>query len=249
MANNRGNKYSSESLGEIEEERFYDYSFAEMGEFDIPAMYSYILDTQGYKKGTKLTTIGYSQGTSQMFSGLLEEGTGEYLHENTEKFLALAPIVYLNHVESWIYKAAVTVFLGQNIYKLTTTLFGSYQSLPTTCRGNYSFANFVSVFCKSSPLADYMCRNFIPGVKINPFYDNILDNFKKLSEYYPSGSSAKSMIHLGQLMMLPKDEFKFQRFDYGPEENVKRYGEEKTPSWDVSKIRTKVVIINGKEDF
>lgn len=78
VANNRGNKYSSESLKDIPKEIFYDYSFAEMGEYDIPAMYRYILDTQGYAKGTKITPIGYSQGTSQMFSGLLENETGDY---------------------------------------------------------------------------------------------------------------------------------------------------------------------------
>lgn len=163
--------------------------------------------------------------------------------------MALAPIVYLNHAEAWIYKAAVSVLFGQKIYNFTTNMFGSYQALPTMCRSNIDIANIATWLCKSNPLTRYVCQNIIPGVHINPYYDNILDNFKKLSEYYPSGTSAKSLIHLGQLMVLPKEEFKFQKFDYGAQENLIRYGTEKAPAWDVSKLKTKVVIINGEEDF
>jgi len=252
LPNNRGNKYSSQSLKDgMSEDKFYDYSFAEMGKYDIPALYKYILEEYhgGIYKNKKITFIGYSQGTSQMFSGLLEEKSGNWLAQRTEKFVAIAPIVYLNHAASWVYKGIAKVLIGQRIYQFTNKLFGSYQSLPTMCRSKIAMAHVATEFCNMNWLFKKICQNIIPGVSIDPRFDNILENFKKLSEYYPSGSSAKSLIHLAQLMILDKSGYEFQDFDYGESGNIERYGSKRAPQWDVTKISTDVVIINGTEDF
>jgi lysosomal acid lipase/cholesteryl ester hydrolase len=252
LPNNRGNKYSSENLREgMSAEKFYDYSFAEMGKYDIPALYKYILEeyNSGIFRDQKITFIGYSQGTSQMFSGLLEEGTGEWLAERTEKYIAMAPVTYLNHAESWVYMSIAKVLIGQRIFAFKNKIFGSYQALPTFCRHNFALASLATSFCSGSWIGKKICQNVIPGVSIDPRIDNILENFKKLSEYYPSGSSAKSLIHLAQLMIVDKNEYSFSRFDYGAAGNLERYGTEATPRYDLTKIHTKTVIINGTEDY
>lgn len=93
LGNNRGTRYSNrnEHYPEESEER-WDFSWAEMGEYDLPAMIQMIELKTG---APKVTYIGYSMGTTQMFFGLLQmQDTfyGEKLH----KFVALAPCIYLN---------------------------------------------------------------------------------------------------------------------------------------------------------
>ena len=113
VGNNRGNKYSRRVISEITQtstnEKFFDFSFQEMGIYDQVACYKYILGMyspthRGTDKKRKITYIGLSQGTAQMFVGLLEEQTSDYLTENTEKFIAFNPIVFMGHVETTVLK-------------------------------------------------------------------------------------------------------------------------------------------------
>ena len=48
---------------------FWDYSFSEVGIYDIPAMLAYIKEKTGFEK---ITLIGHSQGTSATFAGLIK---------------------------------------------------------------------------------------------------------------------------------------------------------------------------------
>jgi lysosomal acid lipase/cholesteryl ester hydrolase len=70
LGNNRGNKFSRKHKTldlETDGEKYFDYSFYELGAHDLPAMVDAI-----YKLTWKKTIsyIGHSQGTSQMFSAL-----------------------------------------------------------------------------------------------------------------------------------------------------------------------------------
>lgn len=77
----------------MNETKFFDYSFYEMGKYDLPAMINGILNhVPEYKN---LTYVGYSQGTTQMFSALaLNQG---HLQNKVNFFIALAPVVRLDH--------------------------------------------------------------------------------------------------------------------------------------------------------
>jgi pimeloyl-ACP methyl ester carboxylesterase len=113
VGNNRGNKYSRRVISEIAQtltnEKFFDFSFQEMGIYDQVACYKYILGLYGpthrfTDKKRKITYLGLSQGTAQMFAGLLEEQTSDFLTENTEKFIAIGPIVFMGHAQTGVLK-------------------------------------------------------------------------------------------------------------------------------------------------
>lgn len=53
-------------------EQYYDYSFYEHGKYDTPAMIDYIQSLTGHEK---VSYIGHSQGTTQMFSALADKQT------------------------------------------------------------------------------------------------------------------------------------------------------------------------------
>jgi len=70
FGNNRGNKYSRHNSHidpNKDAKTFFDFSFETLGENDVPAIIDYEIKTTGMKK---LTWIGHSQGTSQMFAAL-----------------------------------------------------------------------------------------------------------------------------------------------------------------------------------
>lgn len=72
LGNNRGNKYSRthKTLDiETNPKDYFDFSFHEMGEYDVAAMVNKIYSLT-WK--SKISYVGHSQGTTQMFSALAE---------------------------------------------------------------------------------------------------------------------------------------------------------------------------------
>ena len=72
LANSRGTKYS---LGHTKfdygkDSAYWDFSFAEMGKYDLPAIVEYILDNTDK---SKLTYMGHSQGSTQILYSLAEK--------------------------------------------------------------------------------------------------------------------------------------------------------------------------------
>lgn len=68
LGNNRGNKYSVRSVKKMEEKDFFDFSFTEFGQYDTRAFVKKIKEvTQDPTK--RITWIGHSEGTTQMFIG------------------------------------------------------------------------------------------------------------------------------------------------------------------------------------
>ena len=69
LGNHRGTKYSRNhvTLDPNKDEEFWQFSFQELGDYDMPACIDYVREQIGVKK---LTYIGHSQGTTQMFYAL-----------------------------------------------------------------------------------------------------------------------------------------------------------------------------------
>lgn len=68
LGNSRGNYYSRKHIRlSPKDKAFWDFTWVDMGRMDIPKMVDYALKLS---KAEKLTYIGHSQGTTQMFVGL-----------------------------------------------------------------------------------------------------------------------------------------------------------------------------------
>lgn len=105
MGNVRGNRYSRHHVSmnpdgwRSERKRFWDFSWHEMGMFDLPAMIDYVLNSTDFKK---LHYIGHSQGTTSFF--VMASQRPEY----NDKILlmnALAPVAYMEHLPSRLTRA------------------------------------------------------------------------------------------------------------------------------------------------
>ncbi|RDB24788.1 putative lipase C16A3.12c [Hypsizygus marmoreus] len=86
LGNNRGNKYSKKSIHSgPNSSKFWDFSIDDFAWHDIPDSINYILETTN---SSKLSYIGFSQGTAQAFAAL---SIHPQLNEKVDVFIALAP--------------------------------------------------------------------------------------------------------------------------------------------------------------
>lgn len=91
FGNNRGNSYSPGHMFYSQQsnpEKYFDYSFPDLGNHDLPAQLTKALSVSGAQK---LTYIGHSQGTSQMFYKLSKDE--DLIASKVNLFVALAPVV------------------------------------------------------------------------------------------------------------------------------------------------------------
>ena len=102
--NNRGNKYSRSHINKnITKDQFYDFSFQEMGLYDVPAIYDSIF-SKYEDQSKKIIYIGESQGATEFFVAGTEETTREYIRSKTSKFIAFDPVVYCTGINNSTFK-------------------------------------------------------------------------------------------------------------------------------------------------
>lgn len=97
VANPRGTTHSRKHLTldpDDDKSTFWDFSFHNIGYYDIPATIDYILETTGQEK---IFYIGHSQGTTAFFAMTSERP--EY-NEKVRLMVALAPVVFMENMPS-----------------------------------------------------------------------------------------------------------------------------------------------------
>lgn len=97
LGNNRGTTFSRAhvSLNPDKDRAYWQYSFPELGDFDAPAQIDFVRKMTGVEK---LTYIGHSQGTTQMFYALATDH--DFWEKRLNLFVALAPVVGLSNTDS-----------------------------------------------------------------------------------------------------------------------------------------------------
>uniref|UniRef100_A0A8D8Z601 Lipase n=1 Tax=Cacopsylla melanoneura TaxID=428564 RepID=A0A8D8Z601_9HEMI len=106
LGNARGNTYSRKHMyynPENHTKTFWDFSWHEMGVYDLPVVIDYILAMTGQPK---LSYIGHSMGTT-MFYVLLSEKP-EY-NDKITVMIGMAPIAFINHVKSPVIRFLATI--------------------------------------------------------------------------------------------------------------------------------------------
>ena len=114
LGNSRGNSFAlNHTTLKVDSKEFWNYTFEEMGERDLPAMVDYFLTTSG---APQLTYVGWSQGNTEMFLGAISDEpykplggapattVGAFLTAHVTHHIALSPVVYLEHAQSLFIK-------------------------------------------------------------------------------------------------------------------------------------------------
>lgn len=111
LGNSRGSKYSRNhaSLDPDADKEFWQYSWQEMAEHDLPAMIDYVRLVTGAQK---LSYVGHSQGTTQMFLALGIDNAG-FWKERINLFVATAPVIMPNRESKLFGVAAKLEKIGE----------------------------------------------------------------------------------------------------------------------------------------
>lgn len=229
LANSRGNKYSRQhkNLDPDNDYDFWQFSFYEMIE-DYKTNINFILSQTGY---SKIPVIGHSQGTSSMLAGLSTQN--EWFSQRVTLFVSLGTVARLDNMTS-----KLLTFLCYSPLALNTVKkLGINEMFPS----NFLSKATTKVLCGIVP---QICQF---GAKIVADADPSVDDTKAARVYFghfPSGSSTKCLEHYSQIWNARS----FQFFDYGTEENYKKYGQPTPPVFPLNKINVPIAKFTGNTD-
>ncbi|KAI7697650.1 Lipase 3, partial [Sarcoptes scabiei] len=227
LANYRGSVYSETHLNlDAQSEDFWSFSIDEMVEIDLPTMIDYIR-TQTNR--STISYIGHSQGNFIMLALLSEQ---PHYSERIEPFIALSPVFYMANVVTPLRFYIPLIEVLRTIPSLVPFRREMRATYTDICGRNDNTKNF----CFD------VYRYFLGG---HPQNLNMNRTLVYMS-HVPMGSSSWNAAHLLQLIQSGQP----RHFDYGPEKNLIKYGKEKPPIYDASRIDSKhIALIYSKNDF
>eukprot|EP00913_Durusdinium_trenchii_P034408 g32189.t1 len=248
LTNSRGNTFSRNhtELKPFLDKQFWNYTFDDMGYFDVVANVRYILNATSRKD---LTFVGWSQGTSQMF--VAAQGPDrDYLKSHVNLFVALSPVTYLTHQSSLLLSVAQKFRLGVILEKAFPYDVFSWSELPTL--GSLLCKVTLGVICDIT--VDVIC-----GRSQKDSSDAILN----LAAHFPAGTSIKDLgsaterllCGSGSHFLQDLDHYEqfidyehFGRFDYGTMGNLEHYGLELPPEYSLSELEIPTALFCGSKD-
>ena len=186
--------------------KYWDYSIDDLVEFDIPRMVSYVHQEAGRDIAA---IIAHSQGG---LLSLISLANQPKTAEKVKAFVGLQPPLAFglrssalpgNGVANFLRGAFETALHPPHIFSFARRIMsGLCVILPSLC-------------------AEVVC--FAAGCASSDFFD--ADTLVKVFSYYPKETSWKNLQHLLQC----EHSQKIQKFDYGEEENLKKYGQASPP--------------------
>lgn len=145
LGNTRGNKYAYSHVSmSPETKEFWQFSWQEMGQYDVPAMLNYIKKNTGVEK---LIYIGHSQGTSMAFVALTHPETYKEMNNFISHFVALAPVALMTHLR----QPAIKELSQHRILTMKSlSALGMYQLTKNNCDVKKSVETYYNTMCKIS---------------------------------------------------------------------------------------------------
>ncbi|XP_077498498.1 gastric triacylglycerol lipase-like [Amblyomma americanum] len=217
------------NLSADKDARFWDFSFQEMIEYDLPAMIDHVLEETGL---SRIGYVGHSQGTLVMF-GLLSSAP-EY-NDKVALFVALAPVTAPANVILYGKEQLLALSQKPELRKMLLKMGEFGEQGPLWQR-----------------LGDGLCRSeetvsFCYAISNASFGPSAMANLSRFHVYLhqiPAGTSWKNLLHFAQIVRTGK----FCKYNYGAYKNKKRYGQALPPCYTLEKIRAPVAIFWGHGD-
>lgn len=120
MGNSRGTTFSRNhtTLNPDTDHKFWNFSWHEIGIYDLPASIDYILNVTN---STSLYYVGHSQGSTTMY--VMASEKPEY-NEKIKFYVHLAPIAFMSHLRS----PPIKLFSGlQTVFPVSSTSLDNSQ--------------------------------------------------------------------------------------------------------------------------
>ncbi|KAE9265284.1 hypothetical protein PF001_g30956 [Phytophthora fragariae] len=194
LGNSRGNTYSNESTHyTTDDDEFWDFSWEDMGLYDLPAMINYVQDTSGR---STISYVGHSQGVTQALVGFAANQT---LAKSVSYFGALAPVSWLGHSKAELFVALADAHLDLLFEGLGVVKLLAHNELLTKFLAGYT-CTAIDDICGSA-----ISLLFGTTTSLN------ISHVPVLISQTPAGTSVKDIAHFAQGIRADT----FARFDYG----------------------------------
>lgn len=224
LGNNRGNTYSlnhtSLSTGSKE---FWNFTYAKMGRYDVPAQIELALAKTGAEK---LIYIGHSEGTSQAFAGF---SLLPALAKKVALFVALAPVTYVHHTTSPL----LTLLAEHQVDQLVNIFGESFLPKGALNQLDSLWCTYFSSLCDLGIQAMTGKSDHLNVTRIPVYFSQT-----------PAGTSTKNIVHWAQGVRQPV----FGEFDYGKDGNLREYGQETAPQFNLSSFSVPTFLVTGTHD-
>nr|XP_029730647.1 lipase 1-like [Aedes albopictus] len=232
LGNARGNRYSRKHISYSPDmNKFWDFSWHEIGVYDLPAIIDYTLNVTDKEK---LHYIGHSQGTTVFFVMCSERP--EY---NEKVLLAqeLVPVAFLEYMNSPLLKVIVKHL---DAIDIIADLFSwkEFKPIPAVV------LEVAKILCPQSK-PNNLCVNLLFQISgANP--DQVDPKMVPiLLGHIPAGSSTKQILNFGQEVRSAQ----FRRYDYGKLKNIFVYDQPEPPAYNLSRVVAPVILHYGPNDY
>ncbi|KAK3739990.1 hypothetical protein RRG08_005262 [Elysia crispata] len=231
LGNSRGNRHSRrhKSLNPFSL-KFWKFSWDDMAQYDLPATIYYILNQTGHEQ---LYYVGHSQGTAIAFARFSED---QELASRVKHLMALAPIGRVSHMTSPPMRLLLPFAEEMNFF---LDVFGHGEfAIPAPL-----LRFLAGTFCEK--WGEIVCENFLfllCGFNARSFNTSRIDVYMS---HDPAGTSASTMLQWAQNVKSGQ----FQRFDFGEQKNLIKYGQKTPPLYDPRKVKVPVAIFRGGRDW
>ncbi|KXJ76546.1 hypothetical protein RP20_CCG009503 [Aedes albopictus] len=232
LANGRGNTFSrSHRSLDPSQKQFWDFSFHEVSTLDLPAMIGYVLNVTG--RG-KVHYVGHSQGGTNflVMASMLPEINGKIASAHLS-----SPVAF------WARNTTPMSYL----YDELMTMIGVFEQIGLYEIGGRSVGSvmeYVEKAIDGGCISEDMLMLglwMLVGEHGETLNRTTLNGIRKV---FPAGASLRQGLHFLQMM---KSE-RFCLFDYGEQENLKRYGKVAPPNYPLEKITAPVAVYYGTND-
>ncbi|KAL1834684.1 hypothetical protein ACET3Z_004335 [Daucus carota] len=211
VGNTRGTRFSRKHISEnfTYSDDYWDFSFSEMGQYDLPASLKFVYQ----QTGQKVHYVGHSLGTTMFFSAFTDWKVDELVKSAT----LLSPIAFLKHMTTLVGNIAAHAYLGE----IVGTFGIPFLDLKIEPLSPIEFA-----FC-NVPGVDCWTLSAIftgPNCCMNASTVNLFLHSN------PQATSIKNLVHLSQNIRTGV----FSKYDYGnPASNLEHYGVPEAPVYDL----------------
>ncbi|XP_042314718.1 lipase member M-like [Sceloporus undulatus] len=228
LGNVRGTTWSRRHQNlSISQQEFWNFSFHEMGLYDLPAMINVIQQTTGQKQ---IYYVGHSQGATL---GFLAFSLRPEVAAKIKLFFVFAPAYTLHNSKGPVIRL---LFFPDTILKI---IFGTKEfSLLNT-----SMRKQIAKICSYQPIQK-LCAQAL--FLISGFDENSL-NVSRVDVYtahFPDFTSVKNILHFGQSAKTGK----FRYFDYGCK-NKEKYNQTSPPFYNIEAMTVPTAVWIGANDW
>ncbi|KAF2365992.1 AB-hydrolase lipase domain [Trinorchestia longiramus] len=232
MGNVRGNTYSRKhEIFSPADSRFWQFSWSEMGKYDVPASIDYVLN---HTRQEQLYYVGFSMGTTVFFTMM------NFHPEYNDKIIgmvALAPVAYMTHV-----KGALGAMMP---YSSTVKALMDLAGIHEVFSSGHLFDMFVSSVCSSTEITAPLCHNILFALT-GPDPNHLNPEFLPvILAHTPAGTSLRTLLHFLQIGKADR----FQDYDFGLFGNLRRYRQTSPPAFNLTKVTAPVAAFYSENDW